>query len=115
MACIDAEDHAELEDRHSWAMYEACERMNRGLQTPWKYQQAAKPHDCMRGCRIQSGELYYKYQFGVGWHLAHRFCRTCAAMIFAFSGTAKMPPVSYTHWSMDAGEPVYIPPGQRHP
>jgi hypothetical protein len=113
IACIDLGDHAVLEDRYSWAMHEACERMNRAQGRDWDSHRAAKPHECTRGCQIQTGEIYFKYQFGVGWHLVRRFCWSCAAMIFAFSGTEKMPPVWYTHWSSKTGEPVCIPPGQR--
>jgi hypothetical protein len=102
-----------VEDRYTWAMHEACERMNRMQGRDWNYHQAVKPHDCLRGCQIQTGETYFKYQYGVGFHLVHKFCWRCAAMIFAFSGTEKMPPVWYTHWSSKTGEPVCISPGQR--
>lgn len=62
----------------------------------------------MRDCTIKAGDTYFIHEIGAGWGNDWKFCASCLAMILYFKDVDRLPPDMYSHWDIQAGEPVLL-------
>lgn len=96
------------EPRQMWAIQEGVRRAYPGNYSVWRSTHARKDHECVRGCEIKQGDIYFKMALGGGWGNDLNACAGCMAMILYFQGAHEMEPEFYTHWDLRAGAPVRI-------
>lgn len=97
------------DDRQNWAIYEGLMRRAHDLGGVQNLNPVAKiEHTCVRGCKIQPGESYFKYQYYPSYGIYLCICATCAAMILYFSRVEKLGPYMYTHWDEVEKKPIKI-------
>jgi hypothetical protein len=90
-----------------WAIYEGMRRID-PYPTQWSSPKAQKEHECVRGCKIKDGEMYFKYQTGYGYGSAIKFCAGCMAMVLYYMDVERMTPYMYTHWDTVEMRPVKV-------
>jgi hypothetical protein len=91
-----------------WAIQEGIRRINRH-RTEWREVLARKDHECIRGCTIKRGELYFQYELSeVRRSSDSKFCAPCMAMILYFKDVAQMRPAFGTHWDLGEKRPVKL-------
>ncbi len=68
------------EPRQMWAIQEGVRRAYSGYNG-WRPTDARKDHECIRGCGIKRGDVYFKMPLGGGWGNDLKACAGCMAMI----------------------------------
>ncbi len=75
----------------------------------WQSTNARKEHECVRGCKIKRGDVYFRMPLGGGWGNELKACAGCIAMILYFQGIHKLTEdVFHTHWSLEKETPVRV-------
>jgi hypothetical protein len=96
-----------------WAIYEAVSRVD-PYSYSWRSVDARKDHECVRGCKISSGDVYFQQGGNGGWGSELKICASCTAMIFYYLNVDKLEPYNYTHWSIEENKPIEPQNPSRH-
>lgn len=95
------------DERFMWAIQEGIRRIDRYLVN-WSAHQANKNHECIRGCQIKIGDMYFHSSYGSSFTDYLKLCAGCMAMLLYFMDVEKLPPYLYTHWDRTKGEAVFV-------
>ena len=91
-----------------WAIQKGVRRAYSGYNR-WRPTDARKDHECIRGCEIKRGDVYFKMDLGGGWGNDLKACAGCMAMILYFQGAYELTRHGfYTHWSFEEDAPVRV-------
>ena len=91
-----------------WAILEGLMRL-KTLDYSWHRVDARKNHECVRGCTIKAGSIYFHWALGAwNWNDERKFCASCMAMILYFKEVHLLPHCSYTHWDFKNKQPVNL-------
>lgn len=92
------------------AVYEGMKRLSNvikplpccGVSYMWDFEFpiARKEHTCERNHIILPGQMYVKYQLGVGWGDYIKMCVSCSAMLLYFQDVHLLPPYM-ENWARD--------------
>ena len=88
-----------------WAIIEGINRID-PYHLEWQPTKARKEHECIRGCRIEEGHIYFKREIGAGWGSEWKVCAGCMAMILYYKEVYNLPRYIYSHWNIDNSKPV---------
>jgi hypothetical protein len=88
-----------------WAIIEGINRIDL-YHRDWRPTKARKEHECVRGCKIRDGNIYFQGEIGVGWDAYLKLCASCMAMILYYKEIYKLPPYIYSHWDIANNKPV---------
>ena len=73
-----------------WAILEGLMRL-KTLDYSWRSVDARKNHECIRGCTIKAGSIYFHRALGAWtWNDESKFCASCMAMILYFKEVASI-------------------------
>jgi hypothetical protein len=82
-------------DRYLWAVHEGMRRLN-PFGYVWQDVTAYKKHECIRGHRIKTGDVYFA-EGRVGYGNTVKLCAGCMAMFLYYRDLENLPAQLFTH------------------
>lgn len=104
------DDQDPQKDRQMWAIQEGVRRMQHQptCEHRWKAVSARKEHECLRGCKIRGGDIYFREDYVSSYASGPAVCAGCMAMILFYQQAYNLPVVFRSHWDIEQRDAVWL-------
>lgn len=97
-------------ERQMWAIQEGLRRTEAlpNSEHRWQSVKARKKHECIRGCKINRGDIYFREDYIAAYSTGPVLCAGCMALVLYYQQVYNIPVVFRSHWDLEQQEPVLI-------